>query len=222
MDALITYDFLHQLKRPDARQVYDGFAACMRAFASAPSPTTRGLLLDLSGDEDPDLNAANDELLRDFGPYPEKVSGVRTDGWEWRLRQWPFELAALDAAFERAKTLQARSELLAARAGIRLGWSFHFVAPETGEPLPGQDALPALDPYRYGDSSSILLTLRGGTAAVSLWLMFPFAEPDAAFRAFVTAFQAALPVRLSARHWRRWSLAGSGAWKARKFAYGSI
>lgn len=216
-NTLITYEGVHRLGRSDARRLHAQFSDWMRAFGFGPEPTESLLMLDLRDDDDAGLNAAFDELARDYGRYPKKIQGVNvTDRRELRAFLWQLSQDNLDAAFDRVASLRSRGGLLEIRTGVKLIWKFRLREPETGDLLPGQDALPRLEdfPGGRGDSSSVVVNLAHASSA-SLWFVLPFAEPDAAFNHYVARMQAALPARLSPRGWRRWTLARSG-WRSKK------
>ena len=217
---LIVYDCSHGLGRKDPRQLVAQVSACAGAFGHRPEPNEASVLLNMEADDDPALDAAYEELEREYGPYPRAIRGTRaTDGHELRAFLFLVPEGGLEAAFDRVAALQARGGLLEQRAGLKLVWKFRLRDPDTRELLPGQDDLPRLEsfPGGRGDSSSIVLNL-GRTSSIALWLMFPFEEPDEAFRAYSARLQAALPTAFSPKGWRRWKLAKSGAWKSEKLA----
>ncbi len=217
MNALITYEGQHRLARVDARQVLADMSACMQTFDNTAEPTESLLMLDMR-DTDPALEAAYDELARDYGTSP-RLAGTAPTGEELRIYFWPIPKDGLDAAFDQVAILRARGRLLDSRVGIKVVWDFRFRDPATHTLLPGQEAMAALDnlPGGRGDSSSAVLTL-GRASSVAFWFLLPFEEPDATFIAYVRRLQAALPARLSPRGWRRWTLAQAGEWRARKLS----
>jgi hypothetical protein len=220
MSTLITYERIHRLGRQDSRRLHTAMAACMETFGFAADPTESFFKLDLRADDDPALNAAYEEIARDYGRHAKKLQGTNvTDMRELRTFFWQIPQGSLDAAFERVATLRARGGLVQSRTGLKLIWKFRFRDPDTRELLPGQDALPRLDnfPGGRGDSSCVVLNL-GDPSSVWLWFLLPFAEPDAAFLAYVGRLQAALPAQLSSRGWRRWALARSGEWRAKRLS----
>jgi hypothetical protein len=220
--GVITYEGMHGLGRRDQRAVRDQLAACMARFGHGAEPSVASVLLDLAGDDDPALLAAREELAAEYGPYPQKITGSGPDGHEWRAFLWrlsTMDPAAIDAALDRTAALRARGGLLERRVGMKLEWAFRLRDPDTRELLPGQDTLPRLDrfPGGRGDSSSAVLTLRA-TPTLSLWLLFPFAEPSVELRAYVERLQSALPMPLAAKGWRQWRLTRSGTWKGARVA----
>lgn len=218
MTALITYEGVHRLGRREPRALHADVAACMGAFGYAAPPDRASLVLDLAGDDDPELNAAVEQLTREYGGYPEKIKGLHvTDGREWRALLWHIPHERLEDGFERLAGFQARGGLLERRTALKLAWTFRFRDPKTRELLPGQDTLPRLEtfPGGHGDSSSVVLNL-GHRSSISLWFLFPFAEPDAVFLAYVSGLQPTLPVPLATKGWRRWTLTRSGEWRSRK------
>ena len=218
--SLITYEGTHGIGRRDPRALHEALAGCLAQFGYGAEPTQAWLVLNLEADDDPALLSAYDELVGEYGPYPKKITGNRTDDRELRAFLWQLparDAPSIDAAITRVSTLRARGGLLDKRATVKLKWSFRFRDPDTRELLPGQDTLPRLDrfPGGRGDSSSAMLNL-GATSSLDLWLLFPFAEADDRFRAYVSRLEAALPATLSPKGWRQWRLTRAGTWKATK------
>ena len=95
-----------------------------------------------------------------------------------------------------------------AAVSLSLGASFRILQPGTTDPWPEQD------PARFGHfrtpagvtlgASSARLTM-DGTASMSLLLSVPNAS-DQDLAVLVPWLQEALPLRLSAKHWTRWTL----------------
>jgi hypothetical protein len=56
----------------------------------------------------------------------------------------------------------------------------------------------------------------GAKSNLHLWLLFPFAEPTPAFRAYVDRLQASLPASFVTKGWRVWRFTRAGTWKANK------
>lgn len=220
--GLISYEGTHGLGKAEPLALRDQLTACWARFGFGAEPSESYLLLDLAGDDDPALDAAHAELLAEYGRYPKKLAGSGPEGREWRAFLWRLEgpyPATVDRALERAAALRARGGLLTTRAAVKLVWRFRLRDPDTRELLPGQEPLPHLErfPGGRGDSSTATLNL-GATRSLDLWLLFPWAEPDAAFRAYVARLEGALPVTLGARGWRQWRPSRTGTWKSAKLA----
>ena len=116
-------------------------------------------------------------------------------------------LAALDAATPVDVTSHGRPlAVLAVNAPVRLldpssGTRYVGVSPEATGGF-------AVDGYgRTLGVSGVRATFGTTASSLSLWLSFPGDERLADAAAHV---QAHVPVRLSAKHWRRWSAARSG------------
>ena len=218
--GLITYEGTHALGRRPALAVWNTLAACLGRFGFTAEPTAVSLVLDLAGDDDPELLTAYSEVAAEYGAYPSKVTGSGPAGQQWRAFLWPIapgDPAAIDRALGRAAELRARGGKLAQRVSVKFVWQFRLRDPDTRDLLPGQDSLPRVDrfPGGRGDSSSAVFNL-GAKSTLHLWLLFPFAEPTPAFRAYVDRLQAALPVSFVLKGWRLWRFTRAGTWKANK------
>ena len=220
MNGLITYEGTHRLGRRPSRELADQVAACLARFGFAAEPSDAGVLLDVRGEgNDPALASARAALAAEYGAYPQRRVTRGPDGGEWALFRWSLDVRALEPAFARVDALRAEGALVAERLRLKLQWKFRLRDPDTRELLPGQDTLPRLNNFPGGraDSSTVALTL-GPPTALDLWFVFPWAEPDERFRAYVTRLAAELPVRLGARGWRQWRPTRAGTWKASKLA----
>jgi hypothetical protein len=97
-------------------------------------------------------------------------------------------------------------------------------SPRTGELWPGQD------PARFGDFRTPSGVLLGASStrlilqarrSIGLDLSIPLAS-DADVAKVLPWLQAALPMRLSAKHWTRWTLTKSGrSYRGRRITPGS-
>ena len=219
MNSLISYEGTHGLGRRAPAELYAATASCLGRFGFTATPDEAYLVLDLAADDDPALEAARAELAAAYGPYPEKITGTGTDGRAWRALLWRVPADGIATTLEQAAALRSRGGLLAERAKVKLVWRFRLRDPDTRELLAGQDALPRLDrfPGGRGESSSVVLNL-GRSASADVWLLFPFEDPEGAFRAYVERLQAELSVPLAPRGWRQWRLSRAGTWKAAKLA----
>ena len=216
MDGLITYEGTHTVGRRAPRELAEEVAACLARFGYAAEPSDAAVLLEVRGDgEDLALAHAQAALATEYGAYPQRRTTRGPDGREWGLYRWPVDPPALDPAMTRVAALRAEGGIVAERLRLKLQWKCRLRDPDTRELLPGQDALPRLDNFPGGraDASTAALTL-GPPTALDLWLLFPWAEPDEGFRAYVRRLQGELPVALSARGWRRWRRTRAGTWKA--------
>lgn len=128
---------------------------------------------------------------------------------EWRVRQDRLSdvLAALDAA-----TSDDVTRFGSPLAALVLSAAVRLVDPNDGAPYAGVSAEAtggfAVDGYGRTLGASGVRAAFGTTASsLSLWLAFP---GDVRLDAAASHVQAHAPVRLSAKHWRRWTPTRSG------------
>jgi len=212
--SFITYDFMHGLGRRPARQLLDEMSETMGRYTSHSSPDHAWLLLDFGGDNDPNLNRAYDEFCRAYGRRVETLVGYSHSRSSLEAFRWRTRLDAIDEALCRVELFRDSPTLLGERVSLQLSWKFSWLDPLTGAVLPLQEAWPTVD-IRQPDCSSVLLNL-GGTSSASLWWLFPFEAVNAESSAYIAALQAALPFRLSNKHWRVWSRDRKKEWRPRK------
>ena len=106
-------------------------------------------------------------------------------------------------------------------ASLHLYVKFHFKSSNGKEKLPGQGA----DNYmnyvpEFGQTlgESVLFARLSEKNTVSVFFSFPFAETSPDFFAFKDFVQTYLPFRMSAHHWKLWSLTKKGdKYAQRKF-----
>ncbi|MFJ8689665.1 hypothetical protein [Micromonospora wenchangensis] len=148
--------------------------------------------------------------------WRELVTGIlggprRTDRthWEWGVRDDRIDglLAALDAATPVDVTPHGHS-----LAALVVNAPGRLIDPSSGAPYVGVSPEAAgefaVDGYgRTLGASGVRATFGTAASSLSLWLSFPGDERLADAAAHV---QAHVPVRLSAKHWRRWSPARPG------------
>lgn len=212
MSRLMTYERDHTLSRKAADDALRMLTDVAQRYGESAEPNRITILLDMAADQSPELDAAYAELCGEYGDHPKRIAGIRvTDRTELRAFEWRVPPAGIADALARCAALRERSDLLAERVAVKFFWQFRLRDPVTRELLPGQDALPRLE--RHLDLSTMLLTL-GRTRLLALWLMFPFDDVDAEFRAYVAALERSLPVQFSAKGWRRWQQTRAGSWKA--------
>ncbi len=63
--------------------------------------------------------------------------------------------------------------------------------------------------------SNLRLTL-SDHVGLSLWVVFPYDEPSAAFEAYIHKLSDIAPFKLSDKHWKQWFYSKSGSLYARK------
>jgi hypothetical protein len=107
-----------------------------------------------------------------------------------------------------------------ARLWLRAECTFRVRDPATGTALPGQDS-DRYDGFEYEwrvalGSSRLALNL-SNRASLGIDLCLPDADDETLAR-LVPWFQANLPCKLSAKHWKRWTPTKTGSFKAVKIA----
>ncbi|MGW4399849.1 hypothetical protein ACWEHA_31560 [Amycolatopsis nivea] len=127
---------------------------------------------------------------------------------EWRVREdsVPAILAALDGAEPEDVTRYGRSV-----ACLVLNSRVRLVDPDSREPYVSEEDTGrfAVDGYgRILGASGVRSTIGSAASSLSLWLSFP---GDDRLGAAAAQVQEHAPVRLSAKHWRRWTPGRDGA-----------
>jgi len=101
---------------------------------------------------------------------------------------------------------------------LHLGANFKILSPSTGQPLPGQSRESfRLCDYSYGvplGTNSLLLSIFEKT---TLALNFCIPEVESAnVSDVVTMLQQHLPIRLSTKHWKRWTPTKTGTYRSQR------
>lgn len=218
--GLISYDGLpvsagggHRLRRKDRLAIWESMRLFFDGFTTAGLPDEASLHLA----EGPRVDAlfsrrALKQLTQTFGPPAQRsaLPGSRA-GIEHR---WALPPADADAALAAMRDLEPFPEhWLRAPLVLAVRTSFALRDPETG------DVLPAQDPSLYGNQEAAWRLplglsrayLRLTTASTCmLFLSLPFPDVDDGVRAYAKRIDAALPFRLSRKHWSRWQLNARG------------
>jgi hypothetical protein len=204
-ESAVAYDGLpissggaHALGRVSARQALESWRDFLAA-RTQPGPIACWFALPMT----PELIVEPDVAARIGSAFPTRSRD-----------EFPVPLERIDEAMDLWESIepQPTNQLGLAPVWLRFSADFQMLAPDGSRVWPGQE------PARFGQfqtpagvklgSSSTRLALHA-KRSFGLTLSIPDASDDD-LNSVVPWLQAALPMRLSAKHWTRWSLTKSG------------
>jgi hypothetical protein len=217
--ALITYDGLpaasggaHRIRIRNRRRVWHELQAFLSQFTTYDAPEAARLMLyeDQTIDElflARARTAAGDLL----GPSDRRhVVHGSTDVFRF---DWPVDPSRIGAALDLIDGLEPLPRYwLGGPITLLIRARFRLIDPETREVFANQGSAVYGHQTDAGSllGESSLGVFLGNPSTCGMFLSLPFPDVSEAAIAYIARLDAALPFRLSARHWARWQLDRSG------------
>lgn len=212
MQPFIGYHSLHGAGKVGRRQAYAKVSHAMKTFSDRSEPNFLGMMLNMRADTSEALEYRVRRICDSFGPVDRTTTSPT---WkEFRAYNWRLTPEQFESGFSLLEEFDRRDPSLADRTFLQASWKFKFVEPSTGQVLPGQENLPAID-FRLGPGSTLNFSAYKGTS-VYAWFLFPFDSPTPDFEDYVGRFQKELIFKFSPKHWRLWRYSKE-QWRPRRF-----
>lgn len=217
MKGFISYYAFHTGRKCPPREAFIKTEAALRRYSDRDRPSACGLSLEMRMEERSPLDALCSEICRRYGPIDRIIPGAASNGPGLKTYQWKVAPEQFQNALELLEQAQQKLPSYVDRMEIHARWEFKLVNPESREPLPGQENLPAID-VRFPAGSSLRLSA-SYKPRIFACLLFSFEEANEEFRAYVAGLQEKMIFKFTSKNWRAWSRSRNGKWHPRRLSF---